>query len=269
MVLKEFMLDGLVALVTGAGRGIGRGIALTLADGGADVACVARTTTEIEETAADVRTLGRRALALPADVTQPEHVVGAVQETLATLGHVDILVNNAGVVVRKPVVAYPLEMAKEHPSFFLNEAVSLDEWHRVIDTSLTAAFLFSQELGHHMMERRRGKVINIITIAVGRSPFITGYNAAKGGLAQFTRALAREWGPFNIQVNAIGPYEVPTAMTAPSQRSEEATQRTLQTIPLRRFGTVRDVGLLTVYLASEASDYMTGQCLYLDGGFQA
>ena len=120
MALKEFMLDGLVALVTGAGRGIGRGIALTLAEAGADVACVARTKKEIEATAASVRDLGRRGIAIPADITKPKHVERAVHDTLATLGHVDILVNNAGVVVRKPVVPYPPEMAANHPNFFFN-----------------------------------------------------------------------------------------------------------------------------------------------------
>ena len=121
-----------------------------------------------------------------------------------------------------------------------------------------------------MMAQRHGKIINLVSVGGRRGfPFLTAYTAAKAGLGLFTRSLAREWGRFNIQVNAIGPVEVPTDMNAFSRRSEEATKRTLRNLPVGRFGTAREVGLLAVYLASSASDYMTGQCLYLDGGHTA
>ena len=274
MALKEFSLDGRVALVTGSARGIGRGIAQTLADAGADVACVDTRMEQLEETTQSITSMGRRALAITADVTQQEQVESAAKQTLDSMGQVDILVNNAGVVIRNPVAALPSEDAEKvkqsRGSFFNNTAMSLEDWHSVLDVSLTGAFLFCRALGPHFIERRKGKVINTSSTAGVRGfPFITSYSAAKAGVALFTKALAKEWAPFNIQVNAIGPHEIPTDMNAHSRRDEEATKRTLQAIPVGHFGSVREVGLLVVYLASDASNYMTGQCVFLDGGFLA
>lgn len=260
--LKEFDLTGKTAIVTGAGRGIGKDIALTLAEAGADIAAVARTEDQIEQTAQEVRALGRRGLPLPADVTRPEQVRQLVQQALSEFGKIDILVNNAGVEIDKPIA--PLPHLKLPP-------MTLEEWRRVMDTNVTAAFLLCQAVGPHMIERRKGKVINITSGVVGRVGILynTAYVASKGALALFTRKLAWEWARYRINVNAIGPGGVETEMAAPlfAPESKAFLEKILSQIPFHSFARPRDISLLAVYLASDASDFVTGQNIYVDGGY--
>ena len=266
MITKEYRVDGKVAIVTGAGRGIGKAIALTLAEAGADITVVARTREQIEQTAEDIRKLGRKALAIPADVSQEDHVKKVVEQTVSQFGKIDILCNNAGITVRKPVALLPgAKMSvwggtKDEPQ-------TLEEWHRVMDINLTSAFLFAQAVGPYMMKQRRGKIINTSSTCADEGlPGISAYSASKAGLSTFTRCLASEWGPFNINVNAIAPGIIVTEMTADHFRDPKNTEAILARIPLGRFGEPRDVALLVLFLAAEASDYLTGQIFTIDGG---
>ncbi len=260
--LKEFDLSGKVAIVTGAGRGIGKDIALTFAEAGADIVSVARTEGQIEKTAEEVRALGQRCLPVPTDVTRIEQVQAMVQKALSEFGKIDILVNNAGVEIDKPIA--PLPHLKLPP-------MTLEEWHRVMDTNVTAAFILCQAVGPHMIERRKGKVINITSGVVGRVGILynTAYVASKGALALFTRKLAWEWARYRINVNAIGPGGVETEMAAPlfAPESKAFLEKILSQIPFHSFARPRDISLLAVYLASDASDFVTGQNIYVDGGY--
>ena len=271
MVLKEFSLVGKVVIVTGAGRGLGRVIALTMAEAGADMVCAGKTSASLEATAREVQELGRAALAIPTDVTKADQVDAMVQTTLDTFGHIDVLVNNAGLLIAKPVVPLPDVASGRLPRFgSINEAITEEEWRSVVDANLLGPFLCCQAVGPHMLERRSGKVINVISVAAGKGyPYIVSYGASKAALANFTRSLALEWAPYNININAIGPANFPTSMNAPLHHEGTALEQTLSRIPLGRLGDLRHMGLLAVYLACEASSYMTGQSIYLDGGVLA
>jgi NAD(P)-dependent dehydrogenase (short-subunit alcohol dehydrogenase family) len=271
VVLTEYNLQGKVAIVTGAGRGIGKGIALTLAEAGADIVAVARTVAEIDETAEEVRQIGQRYLPVPTDVTQADQVEDMVRTTIGEFGRVDILVNNAGTGIAKPLVPMPelQDRYKEvFPSFQMG--TSEEEWHRVMDTNLTSIFLATKAVGPHMIKRRQGKVINITSVEGARArKYEASYNTSKAAIIMFTRCVALEWARYNINVNAIGPGYVRTRMTAPLHNDERIGRQLLEAIPLGRLCQLREIGLLAVYLASDASNYMTGQTLYLDGGYLA
>lgn len=263
-MLPEYSLEGKKAVVTAAGRGIAKGIALVLAEAGADVALVALTPANVERVAGQVRELGRRAVAIAADVTDPVAVSRMADRALAELGSVDILVNGAGDAIRKGVVALPPlgEELSRSP-----EGMTPEEWRAIIDINLTEAFLCCRAFGPHFIERRRGKVINISSFAARRGqPLLTAYAAGKAALAQFTATLALEWGPYGITVNCIAPGSFPDPDQMTEAQYQEAAARIGRTVPLGRPGALRDVGLLAAYLASDASSYMTGQTLYLDGG---
>lgn len=267
-MLKEYSLEDKVAIVTGAGRGIGKGIALTLAEAGVDVTVAARTVEQIEQTAEEIRKLGRRVLVVPADVTQKDQVVNVVEQTVKQFGKIDILVNNAGIVTLKPIAFVPgMKLEGWHVADSWDTPLTEDEWHQVLNTNLTSAFLFAQAVGPHMLRRKKGKIINISSNSAGLAPpYFSAYCASKAGLSMFTSCLATEWAPYNICVNAIGPGSVLTELSAPVLSDPERKKFILERIPIGRVGETREIGLMVVYLASEASDWVTGQTFYIDGG---
>ena len=251
MNIPEYDLTGKVAFVTGAGRGIGKGIAQVLAEAGADVIINALTPQYVDGLAADIgKATGRRVVPLMADVTKPDEVERAVARILREFGALHVLVNNLGDAIRKPLVS-----------------LSDEELRTILDLNLTATVLCSRAAGPHMLARRSGKVINITSFAaVKGAPNLTIYAAAKAALVGFTRALALEWAPHGIQVNGIGPGLFPDPVTVGDAAYQQRVEEAKRTVPLGREGRLREVGLLALYLASAASDYMTGQTIYLDGG---
>ncbi len=267
-MLKEYSLKGKTAIVTGAGRGIGKAIALTLAEAGADVTVVARTAEQIEKTAAEIRKLGRKALAVPADITRRAQVENVVSQTVKQFGKLDILVNNAGIDILKPVAFVPgLKLTGWQVADSWDTPLTEEDWHAVLNTNLTSAFLFAQAVAPYLLKQKSGKVISVSSNSADLAPpYSSPYCVSKAGLSMFTRCLATEWAPFNICVNAVGPGDVLTAMTEPVLADPEMKKFMLESIPLGRLGKTREIALLVVYLASEASDYMTGQTLYIDGG---
>ncbi len=268
MALTDFSIEGMTAIVTGASRGIGKGIALLLAEAGVDLCIAARSEAPLEETASEIRALGRRCTAVVTDITNEQAVARMAQRALAELGMVDLLVNNAGLAVVKPLVPLPgfnPPTADSFPGFF--EPYSLAEWSQVMDTNLTGAFLCMRALGPHMIERRTGRVVNISSvnaIRAGRYRFT--YDVSKSGLCQLSRSIAVEWARFGVNVNAIAAGFVDTELTRVSMEDERLRARLMANIPLRRLASERDVALTVAYLASPAAAYMTGQTIFLDGG---
>jgi len=267
-MIKEFSLEHEVAIVTGAGRGIGKAIALALAEAGADITVAARTVKQLEQTATEIHKMGRRALVVPADVTVRHQVQNVVEQTISQFGKVDILVNNAGMSILKPVtfvrgIKFPgWEMADSWDT-----PLTEDDWHLVLDTNLTSAFLFAQTVGPHMLRQKKGKIINISSNSADLAPpYFSAYCVSKAALSMFTRCLATEWAPFNICVNAVGPGDILTELTAAVLDYPQVKRSMLKTIPLGRLGETREIALMVVYLASEASNFVTGQTLYIDGG---
>jgi NAD(P)-dependent dehydrogenase (short-subunit alcohol dehydrogenase family) len=250
MVFDRFTLEGKVAIVTGAGRGLGATMALSLARAGAAVVAVARTEREIQETVAAVRKLGKTGLALPVDVTDSRAVDQLVAHVALYLGSVDILINNAGG-----------EFGWSKAVTELTDA----EWHQILSTNLTGAFYCTRAAGRHMLDRGWGRVINVTCIYGARgSVEHVAYAAAKGGLMQFSQALALEWAKRGVTVNTLGigwfedqvlPY-----------LDLEMREQLKRAIPVQRLGRPTDVESVVVYLASDASRYYTGQSIWLDGG---
>ena len=261
MMPAEFDVTGKVVLITGAARGIGKGIAQVLAEAGADIALNALTNKYVNDTAADIAaTSGRKVVPVIADVTKPDEVRRAVDAVLNTFGRIDVLVNALGDSIRKPLVTLPGKADGV-------AGVSDDELRFIMDINLTEALLCTRAVGPHMLARQSGKIINIAAWTAhqgGRDMVL--YTTAKTALGGFTRAQALEWAPYNIHVNAIAPGMFPDVVTSGEDRMKQSAQRALQTVPLRRPGRLREVGLLALYLASSASDYMTGQTILLDGG---
>jgi 2-deoxy-D-gluconate 3-dehydrogenase len=236
--------------VTGAGRGLGRAVALALAEAGAAVACAARSPDQVAAVAAAIAAAGGRACARPLDVTRAEAVAAAVRETEAALGPVDVLVNNAGVALEKAT----LETTDE-------------EWETVLATNLTAMFRCARAVAPGMIRRGRGKIINIGSMygALGVSRYAA-YCASKAGAEGLTRSLAVEWARHGIQVNCLAPGYMDTDIPRAALADAATRARFLARIPARRIGEPGEVGALAVYLASAASDFMTGQTIRLDGG---
>lgn len=252
-MLEALRLDGRVAIVTGASRGLGRAMALALAEAGADVALAARSKPDLEETARQVERMGRRAVVIPTDVRAFAEVEALVGQTRALLGRLDILVNNSGVAQVTPLAE-----------------MSSAEWARIVDTNLTGVFNGCRAAAPHFLAAGSGKVINIASVlgAVGLSGYAA-YAASKGGVIALTRALAVEWARYNVQVNAIAPGWFVTDMNADAFANEKIRERLLRDVPMRRTGKTEEIGPLVVYLASPASNFMTGQTIFLDGGHSA
>jgi gluconate 5-dehydrogenase len=255
-VLDRFRLDGKRLFITGGSRGLGREMALAIAEAGADVILVGRDEASLNETAADIRQRGRQAFILPADVGRPEEAQRACETALAQHGPIDILINNVGGRrIDIPTAALPLE-----------------KWQEIIDLNLTSTFLCTKLIGGAMVERGRGgRVINVASISglvANRGIGGRSYETSKAAVIAFTRATAADWAPFGVTVNAIAPGGF---MTAPNVRWAEQNPDVIRTfqaqIPMGTFGQPEDLGPLAVYLASEASRYMTGATLVIDGGY--
>jgi gluconate 5-dehydrogenase len=250
-VRQLFDLSGHVAIVTGGSVGLGRQMAEGLAEMGASVVLCARKKERCEQAAEQLRQLGVETLALACDVSNPASVQEMVSAARSRLGRIDILVNNAGTSWGAPV-----------------EDMRLEQWNKVIQTNLTGTFLCSQAVGKVMLQRGRGKIINVASVAglKGASPELQaiGYHASKGGVISFTKDLACKWAAHNIQVNAIAPGWFPTHMS--NLVLEHYKQFFLERIPQRRFGGDHDLKGAAVFLASEASAYVTGHVLVVDGG---
>jgi NAD(P)-dependent dehydrogenase (short-subunit alcohol dehydrogenase family) len=250
MLLPSFQLTEKIALVTGAGRGIGRALAVGLAEAGADVVIISRTLSDLEQTAEEICAQGRKAWVFPADISSSEEVTRVMNEVYKEVPRIDILVNNAGMNVRTPALA-----------------VTDEEWEIIMNTNLRAAFKFCQAVGKHMTEQGSGKIINISSVG-GEVALRTGivYGATKAALLHMTRVLALEWGKYGVNVNAIGPWYFKTPLTERLLEDEAYVNEILDRTPLRRLGEMKDLIGATVFLASEASDYVTGQSLFVDGG---
>lgn len=269
MIANEYRVDGKVAIVTGGGRGIGKAIALVLAEAGADVAVAARSREQIEQTAEEIRKLQRRALAIPTDVSNEDQVKELVDKVISEFGKIDILCNSAGILLFKPVAVLPGVKLPGWESAGDNwdKPQTLEDWDKVLDTNLTSAFLFAQAVGPHMIKQRKGKVINISSNGAEQGiSYNSAYNVSKAGVSAFTRCLASEWGPFNINVNAIAPGLTNTVMIKPLITDPKMMKDKLEKTPLGRLGEPREVALLALFLASSASNFITGQIFTIDGG---
>ena len=268
MPLPELDLTGKVAIVTGGGRGIGKGIALALSEAGARVAIAGRTETKLLETHTEIQALGGDALPVVTDVTLDEDIDYLVSRTVETFGSIDILVNNAGVAVVKPLVPIPGFAPRAEgipPEFF--QPTSNKEWRYVLDSNLTSAFRCIRAAAPHMLERKWGRIINISSVEGMRGVQMHSlYSTSKAAMSGLTKSLALEWARNGITVNTIAPGAFHTEMMAPEFENEELRKRLLRSIPMRRGGELREVGLLAVYLASEAAAYVTGQTIAIDGG---
>jgi len=246
-----FDLTGKVAIVTGGNKGLGQGIALALAEAGADIAVVStRTGTETVEV---VKVLGRRAIHIAADLTAIEPVSRIIETTLSELGGLDILVNNAGMIRRADSVDF-------------TEA----DWDAVIDLNLKSAFFLSQAVGRHMIAQGSGKIINIASMLSFQGGIrVPSYTASKSGIAGITKLLANEWAAKGININAIAPGYMATDNTAALQADEARNKSILERIPAGRWGEPADMAGAAVFLASSASDYVNGITLPVDGGWLA
>ncbi|MFQ5693457.1 MAG: SDR family NAD(P)-dependent oxidoreductase, partial [Nitrospinota bacterium] len=249
-VLDHFHLKGRKAVVTGAGGGIGRAIALALADAGADVAAAGRNREPLDALVREIEALGRRGLAVAADVSDEDAVAAFRDRVQEAFGAVHILVNNAGITVRKPILE-----------------LSLEEWETVLRTNLTGTFLVSRAFGPLLIEQGWGRVINLSSIRMHvTSPGLTAYASSKGGIVPFTKTLALEWVEHGVTANVIAPGYVDTPMVAYVKDLPEVYADTLRPIPMGRWGRPEEVARVAVFLASEASAYITGQVVVVDGG---
>ncbi|MFN3974333.1 MAG: SDR family NAD(P)-dependent oxidoreductase [Dehalococcoidia bacterium] len=257
-MLPEYDLSGKRVLITGAGRGIGKGIALVLAEAGAHVAVTALTEANAHRVAEGVRALGRRSLGIVADATNEEAMTRLAGQLQREWGGIDVLINCVGDAIQKAVAPLP---NRNEPG------MTLEDWRRIVDINLTEAFLGCRAFGPYFLQRQKGNVINISSFAAFQaSPLRSAYDAAKAGLTHFTRSLALEWAPYGIRVNAIAPGLFPDPEQLPPEEYRRRQERALQQVPLGRLGSLREVGLLAVYLASDASAYVTGQTFVIDGG---
>jgi len=252
MTAGRFDLSGKVAIVTGGNGGIGFGIARGLADAGADIAVIGRNEAKSNTAVADLKSRGVKAIAVATDVTDKAAVAEMVALVASELGRVDILVNNAGINIRKPP-----------------QMLELEEWSSVIDTNLTSAFLCSKAVYPAMKKAGGGKVINIGSMmSIFGASFAPAYAASKGGIVQFTRSCACAWAADNIQANAILPGWIDTDLTKRAREQIDGLHdRVLARTPAARWGAIDDFAGIAVFLASSASDFVTGTAIPVDGGF--
>jgi NAD(P)-dependent dehydrogenase (short-subunit alcohol dehydrogenase family) len=252
-VSSLFNLTDRVAVVTGGSRGLGRGMALALAAAGAHVVPISRTQAAVEIVAEEVRALGRRTLSVPTDVTNEASVQAMVQRVVDELGRIDILVNSAGIVALKPTTEFPLE-----------------EWQKIIGVNLQGTFLCCKEVAKVMLQQEGGKIINISSVRghQGRAND-PAYPASKGAVNLLTKSLAIEWAQNGINVNAIAPTFIRTDLNAFMLDDPATRDWVLGRIPMGRVGQIWDLFGAVIFLASRASDFITGHTLYVDGGWTA
>ena len=250
---SPFSLEGKTALVTGASRGLGRAITLGLAAAGADVVCASTRRAGTDETAAEIRALGRRAWQVEADLADRAAVVAMAEEAEREAGRIDILVNNGGTIRRHPAADFPME-----------------DWDAVLRPNLDAVFILSQRLGRGMIARGAGKIVNVASLLSFQGGItVPAYTASKHAVAGLTKALANEWARHGVQVNAVAPGYYATDNTQALRDDPARAEQILARIPAGRWGKPEDLAGAVVFLASPASDYVNGHVLVVDGGWMA
>jgi gluconate 5-dehydrogenase len=247
---KSFDLTGKVAIVTGASRGLGQYFGRALARAGADLVVTSREVSALKGFKSEIEALGRRALSLPLDVRNYDSIQKMVDAAASDFGKIDILVNNAGCNVRKPALE-----------------VTWEDWNLVLDTNLRGTFFVAQAVARHMLPRKYGRIINIGSVtSVAGYAGLGPYGASRGGVKQLTMSLADDWGPHGITVNCLAPGWFKTAQNAVMYEDKDWVEYLSDRIPLKRPGQPNDLDGAVVFLASDASEYMTGQTLLVDGG---
>ncbi|TVY11072.1 SDR family oxidoreductase [Paenibacillus cremeus] len=250
MTLSMFDLSGKTAAITGATRGIGRAMAFALAEAGADIALLQRQVNQLE-VKEEIERLGRKCEIIPCDLENPDQMKAAVPTVVERFGGLDILVNNAGIQRRSPSVDF-----------------SEEDWDDVLNVNLKAVWLLSQQAGRYMVPRQKGKIINVASLLSFQGGFtVPAYAASKGGVAQLTKALSNEWARHNVNVNAIAPGYISTEMNTALINDPSRSRQILERIPSGRWGIPDDFKGTVVYLASEASNYVNGHVLAVDGGW--
>lgn len=251
-ILEQFKLDGKIALVTGCKRGIGKAMAIGLAEAGADIIGVSATLEELgSEVEKEVRALGRNFKGFQCDFSDRKALYAFIERVKTEFPRIDILVNNAGTILRKPAVDHPDEY-----------------WDKVIEVNQSAQFILSREFGKEMVKRKSGKIIftaSLLTFQGGIT--VPGYAASKGAIGQMTMAFANEWAPYGINVNAIAPGYIATDNTEALRNNPERANSILARIPAGRWGNPEDFKGPTVFLASDAANYMNGSIVLVDGGW--
>lgn len=248
--LPNFRVDNKIAVVTGATKGIGKAIAIALAEAGADVVLVSRTQKDLDHVKEEIESKGQKAYTVCDDVKNYKEIIAKIDQIIPKEAPIDIWVNNAGMNIRSKALD-----------------VSEEEWEQILDVNMKSAFFFSQAAAKRMKDHGKGKIINISSVA-GHVALRTGvvYAMTKSALIQMTKTLALEWGEYGIRVNAIGPWYFPTSLTETLLEDEQYVNEIKARTPLRRIGKLEELAGTAVFLASEASDYITGQTIFVDGG---
>ncbi len=252
MILDKFSLAGKSGIVTGGGSGIGKAIASAVVEAGAEVIIAGRNLDRLETAATEITRAGGRVVPVPTDMGSPESIRALVDRAVSEFGKIDFLFNNAGTIRRSPA-----------------EELSPEDWEEVIKVNLTGPFLLSQAAARVMIaQNRKGKIINTSSlIAVQGGKNVVAYGASKAGLTQATRSMANDWAKYNILVNAIGPGWIKTELTGALRENQERFKEISSRIPLGRWADPEDLAGAAVFLASDASDYITGQVIFVDGGW--